>query len=210
MILPNGLKNPIVVRNIAYGIQTKKKDKYSIPFGYIFLGILAFILQRLSLKFSKRKIRMFFRRNYLNIFFFLLILLCVFSILVGMIFAKEVEEETKEAKIEAIEEVKEIKKPEKIAVASWYDRSVCVGREYGINCLTANGEVFNDSELTFAHKTMKFGTEVEFSYNGNKVVCRANDRGPFVYGRDFDLSKGCFEKLTNLSKGVIKINYNEL
>lgn len=86
------------------------------------------------------------------------------------------------------------------AVASYYS-------DYHYNRLTANGEVFNDSCLTFAHKTMKFGTLVEFYYKGKSVVARCNDRGPFIEGRDFDLSYQVAKRLGFLKVGVDRIVY---
>ena len=95
-----------------------------------------------------------------------------------------------------------------MAKASYYDRSVCVGREYGVNCKTASGEIFNDEDLTFASINLDFGTEVEFKYNGKSVVCRCNDRGPYIDGRMFDLSKGCADKIgmTGVKEVEFKIN----
>lgn len=93
------------------------------------------------------------------------------------------------------------------ANASYYDRRVCTGRKYGIDCYTANGEVFNDEDFTLAHKSLAFGTRVLFQYNGNSVTCRVNDRGPFVANREFDLSLGCAKALGIISKGVASVRY---
>lgn len=82
------------------------------------------------------------------------------------------------------------------ALVSYYDQSVCKGkREYGKNCGTASGQLFNEDALTVAHKTLKMGTRVEFRYNDKIVECVVNDRGPFIEGREFDLSKGCAKAL---------------
>jgi rare lipoprotein A len=54
--------------------------------------------------------------------------------------------------------------------------------------LTASGDVFNPGGYTAAHKTLPFGTKVQFCYQGC-VVATINDRGPFVDGREYDLSK---------------------
>lgn len=70
--------------------------------------------------------------------------------------------------------------PGDMAVVSTY------GAESGST--TANGEHFDGSSLTFANKTMAFGTMVQFCFRGNCVVARCNDRGPYVRGRTFDLS----------------------
>lgn len=100
--------------------------------------------------------------------------------------------------------------PKEEAVVSWYDKSACVGR-YGIDCFTANGEFFNEDALTFAHRFMEFGTRVRFCGADEKcVVCICNDRGPFVDGRDFDLSYGCADELDIIRKGVSKVTWQGL
>lgn len=90
-------------------------------------------------------------------------------------------------------------------VASFYDRSVCGDREYGVNCKTASGEIFNDEDFTFASLNFDFGTEIEFKLKNKSVICRANDRGPFIKGRMFDLSRACAEALG--ISGVSEVEY---
>jgi rare lipoprotein A len=55
---------------------------------------------------------------------------------------------------------------------------------------TANGERFNQWEMTAAHRTLPFGTRVKVTNprNGRSVVVRINDRGPFHGNRIIDLS----------------------
>jgi rare lipoprotein A len=72
---------------------------------------------------------------------------------------------------------------------------------------TANGERFNPDGLTFAHRTMAFGTRVRFCNGGRCVVARCNDRGPFVGGVSFDLSRGTFASIAPLSAGVITVTW---
>ena len=69
----------------------------------------------------------------------------------------------------------------KTARTSWYG-----SRFFGKR--TANGELFTKNIISFAHRSMSFGTKVKFYYNGNIVIAHCNDRGPFVKGREFDLS----------------------
>ena len=76
-------------------------------------------------------------------------------------------------------------------LASWY------GPGFDGNT-TANGEIFNQYDLTVAHPSLPFGTRLQISYNGNSVIARVNDRGPFKYvkgeyfteDRGIDLSQG--------------------
>jgi rare lipoprotein A len=55
---------------------------------------------------------------------------------------------------------------------------------------TANGEQMNPGDMTAAHRTLPFGTQVTVvnHHNGRSAVVRINDRGPFVNGRVIDLS----------------------
>lgn len=82
-----------------------------------------------------------------------------------------------------------------LAVASWYG-------SYHFGLKTANGEIFNSKDLTFAHKTMKFGTKVKFYYKDKSIVARCNDRGPFIKGREFDLSYQVAKRLGFIDVGV--------
>jgi rare lipoprotein A len=56
--------------------------------------------------------------------------------------------------------------------------------------LAANGEHINTDDLTAAHKTLPFGMLVRVTNkrNGQSVVVRINDRGPFIKGRIIDLT----------------------
>jgi rare lipoprotein A len=81
--------------------------------------------------------------------------------------------------------------------ASWY------GEPQG----TASGERFNPEAMTAAHRTLPFGTMVQVCRYG--VACvdvRINDRGPYVRGRDIDLSRGAARKLAMLGAGVVQVS----
>lgn len=89
-------------------------------------------------------------------------------------------------------------------VASWYG-----GKFHGRQ--TSSGERFNMYNMTCAHKTYKFGTKLRVTNpdNNKSVVVTVNDRGPFIRGRDLDLSYGAAKKIGLLAKGVgrVKIEY---
>jgi rare lipoprotein A len=72
---------------------------------------------------------------------------------------------------------------------------------------TANGEIFNQSAKTAAHKTLPFGTKVTVKNlsNGRSVKVRINDRGPFVAGRMIDLSKKAAKKIDMVNAGVVNV-----
>ena len=63
--------------------------------------------------------------------------------------------------------------------------------------LTANGEVYRSHRRSCAHKTLPFGTVLIVTNNENdkSVVVRVNDRGPFIEGRDIDLSRRAAESI---------------
>ena len=65
--------------------------------------------------------------------------------------------------------------------------SVYGGRIGPCGSRTANGERVNCSAMTAAHRRLAFGTLVRVCH-GRCVTVRINDRGPFVRGRDIDLS----------------------
>lgn len=84
-----------------------------------------------------------------------------------------------------------------VVVASYY------GTESGKR--TANGEPFNGTSITAAHKTLPFGTKIRVTYRGKSVVVRINDRGPYVRGRTIDLSKAAAAKIGMVPAGVAKV-----
>ena len=85
-------------------------------------------------------------------------------------------------------------------VASWYGP----GFE---GATTASGEPFNASDFTAAHKTLPFGTKLTVTLEGRSVVVRVNDRGPFVAGRDLDLSQAAAEQigLTAIGEATVSV-----
>src|SRR5437870_10739487 len=70
-----------------------------------------------------------------------------------------------------------------VGVASWYGPGFHGNR-------TANGELYDQYELTAAHPSLPLGTRAMGTTlaNGRAVEVRINDRGPFVDGRAIDLS----------------------
>jgi len=71
----------------------------------------------------------------------------------------------------------------KRGVASWYGKHFN-GRR------TASGERFNKEDMTCAHRWLPFGSLVRVTNtnNGESVIVRVNDRGPYVGKRIIDLS----------------------
>jgi rare lipoprotein A len=72
---------------------------------------------------------------------------------------------------------------------------------------TSTGETYDPSALTAASKTLPLGSVVRVTNpaNGNSVRVRINDRGPFVHGRNLDLSHHAAQKLGITHKGVARV-----
>lgn len=77
---------------------------------------------------------------------------------------------------------------------------------------TAFGEMFDMNALTAAHRSFPYNTLVRVTNiaNGKSVVVRINDRGPFVAGRDMDLSLGAFTTIADRSIGKIQARFERL
>ncbi|NUM25702.1 MAG: septal ring lytic transglycosylase RlpA family protein [Candidatus Buchananbacteria bacterium] len=77
----------------------------------------------------------------------------------------------------------------------------------------ANGDVFNSRDKHLAaHKDLPFGTPVKLTNpdNGKTLTVTITDRGPFVKGRDLDVSKAAAEFLGFTRKGVTQLQYEVL
>ena len=72
---------------------------------------------------------------------------------------------------------------------------------------TANGERFNPNGMTAAHRNLPFGTKLHLTYNDRSVIVRINDRGPFVRGKQLDLSRGAAQQLGCIQRGSCKVIY---
>ena len=68
---------------------------------------------------------------------------------------------------------------------------------------TASGEAFNMFANTAAHKSLRFGTRLRVCYSGC-VDVRINDRGPYIGGRELDLSYGAAQRIGLLGAGVAR------
>lgn len=86
------------------------------------------------------------------------------------------------------------------SVASWYGPGF-QGRK------TASGERYNMYDLTAAHKTFPFGTRLLLTNPSNhlQTIVRINDRGPYIGGRDIDLSYAAAKNLGLINQGVTRL-----
>lgn len=77
---------------------------------------------------------------------------------------------------------------------------------------TACGESFDMHAMTAAHRTFPCNTLVKVTNlrNGKSVTVRITDRGPYVDGRDMDLSLGAFTSIEDRSKGILRATFQRL
>ncbi len=85
-------------------------------------------------------------------------------------------------------------------VASWY------GPGFHTKT-TANGETYDQNDLTAAHKTLPMPSYVRVTNleNGRALVLRVNDRGPYAHGRIIDVSKRAAQLLGFENQGTAKV-----
>jgi len=85
-------------------------------------------------------------------------------------------------------------------VASWYGPDF-YGRP------TSSGEIYNMNALTCAHKEYPFGTKLKVTNTSNNksVTCIVNDRGPFIKGRDIDLSYAAAKEIDLVGPGIASV-----
>ncbi len=83
--------------------------------------------------------------------------------------------------------------------------SVYGGRDGYCGSRTANGERVNCSAMTAAHRRLPFGTRVRVCH-GRCVTVRINDRGPFVRGRDIDLTPAAARAIGLGSTGRVTVS----
>ncbi|MGN6150119.1 MAG: septal ring lytic transglycosylase RlpA family protein [Rhizomicrobium sp.] len=85
-------------------------------------------------------------------------------------------------------------------IASWYGPTF-----YGHH--TANGEMYDGTELTAAHRTLPMPVNVRVTNldNGRSIVVRVNDRGPYAKGRIIDLSEAAARELDVIRSGTARV-----
>lgn len=82
------------------------------------------------------------------------------------------------------------------AAASWYGPGFIGGR-------TACGSTLGAGTLGVANKTLPCGARVTFHYHGHTVTARVVDRGPYVAGREWDLTPAVKARLRFPSTGTV-------
>ena len=89
-----------------------------------------------------------------------------------------------------------------LLIASWY------GPGFHGN-LTANGTRYDQQSSTAAHKSLPFGTRLRTCFETCEVVT-ITDRGPFIPGRDLDLSMGTAQRIGLIDRGVDQVEVTRL
>jgi rare lipoprotein A (peptidoglycan hydrolase) len=87
-----------------------------------------------------------------------------------------------------------------VGQASWYGAKFH-GKE------TANGETFNQNDMTAAHPSLPMGSiaKVTNLENGKMIDVRINDRGPFSGDRAIDLSSAAAKKIDMKKDGTAEV-----
>lgn len=90
-------------------------------------------------------------------------------------------------------------------VASWYGPGF-----HGKS--TANGERYDQSDRTAAHRTLQMPAVVRVTNldNGLSTVVRVNDRGPFARSRVIDLSRTAAQEIDMIGKGTARVRIEQL
>ena len=85
-------------------------------------------------------------------------------------------------------------------MASYYGNELAGNR-------TASGERFDPGQLTAAHRTLPFGSMVRVTNtsNGDSVIVRINDRGPFSRGRVIDVSQAAAREIGMHRSGTERV-----
>lgn len=88
------------------------------------------------------------------------------------------------------------------AVCSWY------GNEFH-GRPTACGQIYNQNDFTCASRTLPFGTRLALTRGDTRIVVVVTDRGPFVAGRDLDLSRAAARALGFSGVATVEVEFVE-
>lgn len=93
------------------------------------------------------------------------------------------------------------KEESEICWASWYGPGFH-GKKM------ANGEIYNQYNISVAHKTLPLGTFLRVTNLGNNrsIIAPVTDRGPYIPGREVDLSYGAAQRIGAVYDGVVLVS----
>jgi rare lipoprotein A len=69
---------------------------------------------------------------------------------------------------------------------------------------TACGHTYSQTIMGVAHKSLPCGTSVQFRYGGRVITVPVIDRGPYVAGRQWDLSAAACQALAHCFTGPLE------
>lgn len=77
---------------------------------------------------------------------------------------------------------------------------------------TASGEIYGVNDVFVAHKNYPFGTILEIMNlkNGKRIIAIVKDRGPYIPGREIDLSFAAAKALAVFDDGVIPVLFKPI
>jgi len=78
---------------------------------------------------------------------------------------------------------------------------------------TASGRRFYNNKHTAAHRKLPFGTKLKLTNeaNGKSVIVEVIDRGPYVRGREIDITKQAFLDITsNKNSGSVIVTIEQI
>lgn len=144
-----------------------------------------------------------------------LFLIMIMISLVGFTIVSNEESSAEEPVISKTKTVNEEDSAVNTSIVNYTDKGKMTASWYGPKFhgrLTANGEIYDQMAFTAAHKKLKFGTLLKLTNteNDKSVIVRINDRGPYVRGRQLDLSKGAAIALGMIKPGVMKLKVEEI
>ena len=144
------------------------------------------------------------------------IIISVMILLVGFtVVTNEASENTEPVKSEEVTSLSTNENITNTSIVNYEDIGTMRASWYGPKFhgkITANGEIFNQMAYTAASKVLKFGTLLKITNprNNKSVIVRINDRGPYIAGRQLDLSKAAALSLGMMKRGVIKVEVEKL
>lgn len=82
------------------------------------------------------------------------------------------------------------------------------GREFA-GLPTASGPAFDPKKLTAAHKSLPLGTKLLVRHKNKSVEVTVNDRGPYIKGREIDLSQAAAREIGLIRPGTGEVQVTE-
>ena len=79
----------------------------------------------------------------------------------------------------------------------------------------ANHDLFDERRITFAVRdtSIHLGATLRVCREDRQLICvtgKVTDRGPYVPGRDLDMSKRAMQRLFGITAGVLRVIYREV